>query len=421
MKKLTLIICLTMVSGFVFSQWTWQNPLPTGNDLNCIRFVDATTGYAVGDAGTIIKTTDGGVNWFSQTSGTKAGLRSVRFFDTDNVYSFGNSFGSEGTILKTTDGGNHWIRQPSGTFVSPISVFFIDKNTGYSVGNDGLIQKTIDGGASWVAQSSGTLNWLMSVFFTDANNGYVASGYGGLILKTTDGGINWTSHFIGINIPLNSVYFTNSKTGYAVGGDSYGCMPEAINCNFWQSCIIIKTTDGGINWTVQLSQLSDSSRILYSVYFTDANTGYAVGAGGKILKTTDGGTNWSVQSSGTLEYLQSVYFTDANTGYAVGYNGMIIKTTNGGGFPTIVENVSRESTFNIYPNPATNKISIATNTNLQGETTICIFNMNGALLQQEKFQSQNQIELDVSALVKGFYLVKIQTRKGIETKKLVVQ
>ena len=77
--------------------------------------------------------------------------------------------------------------------------------------------------------------------------------------------------------------------------------------------------------------------------------------------------------------------------------------------------------FSIYPNPATNKISIETKSNLQGETTICIFNMNGALLQQEKFQSQNLIELDVSALAKGFYLIKIQTNKGIETKKLVVE
>jgi hypothetical protein len=47
--------------------------------------------------------------------------------------------------------------------------------------------------------------------------------------------------------------------------------------------------------------------------------------------------------------------------------------------------------------------------------------MNGAILKQEKFQSQNLIELDVSAMAKGIYLVKIQTKKGIETKKLVVQ
>jgi hypothetical protein len=47
--------------------------------------------------------------------------------------------------------------------------------------------------------------------------------------------------------------------------------------------------------------------------------------------------------------------------------------------------------------------------------------MNGKILKQEKFQNQNLIEMDVSALSKGFYLVKIQTKKGIETKKLVVQ
>ncbi|MDP2194219.1 MAG: T9SS type A sorting domain-containing protein, partial [Alphaproteobacteria bacterium] len=119
--------------------------------------------------------------------------------------------------------------------------------------------------------------------------------------------------------------------------------------------------------------------------------------------------------------LNSVFFTDANTGYIVGENGTILKTTNGGGSVSAARTQTIESTITIYPNPATNKISIATNNNLQGETTICIFNMNGALLQQKIFQSQNLIELDVSTLPKGFYLVKIQSNKGIETKKLVVQ
>jgi len=119
--------------------------------------------------------------------------------------------------------------------------------------------------------------------------------------------------------------------------------------------------------------------------------------------------------------LSCVKFVDLNTGYAVGSNGTILKTTNGGGLVSMRETKLLESTFNINPNPATNKISIATNSNLQGETTICIFNMNGAILQQNKFKNQNLIELDVSALAKGIYLVKIQTSKGIEAKRLVVQ
>ena len=77
---------------------------------------------------------------------------------------------------------------------------------------------------------------------------------------------------------------------------------------------------------------------LKSVYFTDSNTGYAVGDLGTILKTNNGGTTWTVLSSGTTNRLYSVYFTDANTGYAVGgeylssltQTGIILKTSDGG-------------------------------------------------------------------------------------------
>ncbi len=41
--------------------------------------MDATTGYAVGDNGTILKTTDGGANWTAQTSGTTNNFFSVSF------------------------------------------------------------------------------------------------------------------------------------------------------------------------------------------------------------------------------------------------------------------------------------------------------------------------------------------------------
>ena len=88
-----------------------------------------------------------------------------------------------------------------------------------------------------------------------------------------------------------------------------------------------------------------------------------------------------------------------------------------------ITNISQtlETQLRVYPNPATNKISIATNSNLQGETTVCIFNMNGAILKQEKFQSQNLIEMDLSAMAKSIYLLQIQTKAGVENKKLVVQ
>jgi hypothetical protein len=49
--------------------WFWQNPLPQGNALGAVTFPDATHGWAVGDYGTILATTDGGATWSARSSG----------------------------------------------------------------------------------------------------------------------------------------------------------------------------------------------------------------------------------------------------------------------------------------------------------------------------------------------------------------
>ena len=69
---------------------------------------------------------------------------------------------------------------------------------------------------------------------------------------------------------------------------------------------------------------------LLGVYFTDNNTGTVVGNDGAILRTTDGGQNWTPQTSGTINQLRAVWFADANTGTVVGDLGTILRTTDGG-------------------------------------------------------------------------------------------
>ena len=202
-------------------------------------------------------------------------------------------------------------------------------------------------------------------------------------------------------VPLLSVYFTDTSTGYVVGG----------------SGIILKTINGGTTWTA-LTSITNND--LISVYFTDTNTGYAVGAY-TIVKTIDGGNTWTDLSSGIKVYLWSVYFTKINTGYAVGNAGTILKTINGGEVVSIKETKLQESTYNIYPNPANNKITIAHSGNLAEEAIISIFDIKGEQIMYNKFQNQNRFEMDVSTLTKGIYFVKIQTNSGIKSKKLVIQ
>lgn len=124
------------------SGWFWQNPLPQGNTLNDVSFSDANTGTAVGDAGTILRTTDGGATWLSQISGTTNQLYGVSFTNANT----GTVVGYNGTILRTTDGGATWVSQNSGTTNTLVGISFTDANTGTVVGSRGTILRTTDGG-----------------------------------------------------------------------------------------------------------------------------------------------------------------------------------------------------------------------------------------------------------------------------------
>jgi photosystem II stability/assembly factor-like uncharacterized protein len=351
MKKIILTVIAAAISCTItFSQgWQWQNPLPTGNKLNCVRFVDDNIGFAVGDCGTILKTTDGGETWTLKTVESKYMLKSVFFTDTNTGYIVGGEnydwMSSEGIILKTVNNGESWIVQNIFENIILSSIYFTDDNTGYAVGFDytndcAIILKTTNGGTEWIIKNLlyGMWSILNSVYFTDYNTGYAVGGedyYGsvGVVIKTTDGGENWTIQLWSYDFFLPSIYFTNDNTGYVVG---YG--------NSSMTSIILMTSDGGENWT----NLPVPAGIyeLSSVYFTNENMGYATGVCydwpiqqfyGGIIKTTDGGVNWTLLNTGIPTKLFSVFFRDEYNGYVVGggiggcpMETAILKTTNGG-------------------------------------------------------------------------------------------
>ena len=263
--------------------------------------------------GTIHNTTDGGTNWTSQTSGTSNELTDVHFVDANTGWAVGQGVGTGGSdsnIRKTTDGGSNWNGQTSGTSNWLNRVYFVDENTGWAVGSSGTILNTTDGGTTWGAQTSGTANALYGVHFIDENTGWVV-GNNGTVRKTTDGGANWNllpnpgSYF------LRSVYFNDKNNGWVVGW-------SLISGNNF----IIRTSNGGSSWGTPTTGTTDR---LMDVHFIDKNTGWTVGYNGLILYTSDEGNTWNTRTSGTSNILSGVYFVDANTGWAISGNGDIIK------------------------------------------------------------------------------------------------
>lgn len=159
--------------------------LPAGiNGPNTAFFATPLVGYAVGNAGAILKTTDGGFSWTYSTGPDGANLHDVFFFDANTgiIASYWNG------IHKTTDGGITWTRKAS---YPAISISFPTPLIGYSAGHGGYVLKTTNGGEDWF-QVTVPLYSLQSysTLFIDETTGYISGPH---IYKTTDGGISWFS------------------------------------------------------------------------------------------------------------------------------------------------------------------------------------------------------------------------------------
>ena len=74
----------------------------------------------------------------------------------------------------------------------------------------------------------------------------------------------------------------------------------------------------------------------------------------------------------------------------------------------------------LYPNPASSTSFVAPNDNNPNTKTI-VFDMAGSKIKEMTSRGSNEKAIDVSELPPGIYIIQIQTEKGVETKKLVVQ
>ena len=105
---------------------------------------------------------------------------------------------------------------------------------------------------------------------------------------------------------------------------------------------LLRTSDGGRNWSVLNTNLSKPNTEIARVWFRDERLGWAGGAVSHkptIWRTTDGGGTWSLVYQWPRDYpdalgaILDIQFVDQMHGWAVGFNGlkaMIVATADGG-------------------------------------------------------------------------------------------
>ncbi|MBS1870238.1 MAG: hypothetical protein JSS99_11290 [Actinobacteria bacterium] len=341
------------------SGWQWGNPLPQGNTVRAISFAGG-TGYAAGDFGTLLKTSDGGATWTGLPVGTFQGMTVVQALDAQTVFAGGGcvarrstdggatftairfsavesgckvalhdlSFVSaqtgylllaDGSVFATTDGGTQFAPRTavpdttaSGSgFQQPGGIAFLDASTGYASSGGKLFQ-TLDGGVSWrlVASDART---IAAIWFASARRGF-AVGSGGLVLRTDDGGATWTPKDLGAGAP-----------NYA-----------SIRCAGEQLCLLttgagtqlVRTTDAG---NTPGTAVTPSSDPIYAAAFASATRVAAAGEHGATVVSDDAGVRFAPvggRVGGSFSVLRpgGVH----GSAYAAGADGRLAKTTDGG-------------------------------------------------------------------------------------------
>lgn len=151
--------------------------------------------------------------WFPLQCGVNSDFYSLYFTSASTGYVVGNYY-----IIKTTNSGLNWFTQVYDLSMRLRSVVFINSNTGIVVGRDGLILKTTNGGSNWIPKNSGNVNDLTELFMYDNNHGFISGGFE-TFLRTTDCGESWSGYSLGEQYHLYSVNVPTSSLGWCVGDE----------------------------------------------------------------------------------------------------------------------------------------------------------------------------------------------------------
>lgn len=379
----SLLMFLLFSVSPLFPQGVWERlSSPVSANLYRVQFVDSLTGWAAGDSGVIIKTTDGGLNWIRQESGITTLIRDLFFLDKNRGWGItwreNIPFGTN--IIFTNSGGEEWYEMEYPEEDSLFnSIKFIDSLTGYLGGEYGVIRKTTDGGFTWrEVQVQGGYTHFPIINFTvnEDNYGYACGGYVdilGIIWRTTDGGANWTTTPVSAE-PIYTIEIIDSLNAIGMGGDwEYGTM-------------IVSTTNRGESWGYLILDIYGIAQKMQ--FRTGHDLWVALGNGQVLLNTNDPVTPyddtlriWNIIPTPGGASIYDIVFTDSLTGFGVGDSGAIIKYRYTK--PNDIQDYNplirpdRYYTVTNYPNPFNPLTTIQFEAGEQGWLEIEIYNTAG--------------------------------------------
>lgn len=273
----------TLNGGTTWTPGTYNAPGISGFSTAQLFALNKDTAWVImyngtSGGGKVIRTNDGGANWFVQTTATftaPAGFGNViHFFNANEGFCMGDPNGGYYEIYTTTNGGTNWNRVPSSNIPAPLSSSEYGLTNSYAAVGDkiwfgttqGRIYKSNNKGYNWTVQTTpfATNVYVNALAFKDSLNG-LAIGVVGTsnagIIKTTDGGLTWTTLTTGPTGGLDAKstisYVPGTRGTYVIGSIYSGASGTAYTC------------DDGNTWTyIDNVQHAHTS-------FINSNTGFS--------------------------------------------------------------------------------------------------------------------------------------------------
>jgi photosystem II stability/assembly factor-like uncharacterized protein len=361
-RRLNLLLALVFIFTIPsMAQWQWQNPLPFGDPIEQVFFVDSNNGWMAPQTTTLLRTTDAGENWDIIHTGII--FEDIQFINTLEGWGIGREYfeKNEYSIYHTVDGGLSWEMQVADTTTIRYDIHFCDSKHGWAVGE--TVLHTKDSGENWIRTTNYDFlleDTIYGVMFTDSLNGWLLGGYS-WALHTYDGGNTWEkdSTMAGISRLVS----TDSLHYWGLLGPNVIVLSYD-GARYWQYISYTDTTaeiwpndifildndhlyittnlgiyysnDGGFNW----EYISDQN--MNSLWMLNTMDGWGAGIYvnySGFFYTNDGGITWTDMCEVNNEYgyenYSSLDFINDHTGWIIGNlpsspNNFIIKTTDGG-------------------------------------------------------------------------------------------
>ena len=394
-------------------------------NLNANYYEDITTGigirqfYKIGVSQTpnVIVTggsQDNGTSFYTQANGW------IDFIGADGMETFVDKnnpniiYGTSqfGQLYRTEDAGASllFMQEPGqgdGNWVTPYEQDPLQANTIYLGYN--RVYKSTNKGINWSPISQDFNFNLDNLKIAPLNNEIMYATLGATIYKTEDGGAtNWqTTTFPGGNINYIAIHPTN---------------PNKIAVATTSSQKVSVSNDGGSTWENYRFNLPNFSA-LSVVWDDNGQDGLYVGLDYGIYYIDNTFTEWQPY----FNNLPNVIVNELEINYE---DGKIYAGTYGRGLwaspkfqPEPILNVNNltNNSFSIFPNPATDEVSLVGNFNNEA-VSVRIFNAMGKLMLFQTFENNNNsLKLSTTTLSSGVYFVRVSTTKGILVKKLIKQ